>query len=93
MTGDDEANLSHRLLLTDTQVASLHKSFANKSLAKIKFLKAQLSKIIQSEGLLGRFLGPPMTVGLLLMKNIIHSLAKKCVDTTRIIALASLVGA
>ena len=44
--GDDETNFLYKLLLTDRQVASLRKVFANKSLANIKFSKTQLPKII-----------------------------------------------
>ena len=41
MIGDTEANFSHQLLLTNTQVSNLRKAFANNSSANIK-----LSKII-----------------------------------------------
>ena len=46
----DETNLPHKLLLTDTQVSRLRKDFANDSSANIKFSKIQLSKMIQSGG-------------------------------------------
>ena len=50
-SSNDETNLPHKLLLTDTQVAKTRKnSFANGSSAKIKFSKTQLSKMIQSGG-------------------------------------------
>ena len=45
---DDEINFPHELLLTNRQVANLHKAFANNSLADIKLSKPQLSKVIQS---------------------------------------------
>ena len=50
MIGDfnDEVNFPHKLLLTDRQVSSIRKAFANNSSADIKFSKTQLSKIIQS---------------------------------------------
>ena len=50
MIGDpnDEANFPHELLLTERQVPSIHKAFANNSSADIKFSKTQLSKMIQS---------------------------------------------
>ena len=52
MIGDsnDETNFPHELLLTDRQVFSVRKAFANNSSADIKFSKTQLSKIIQSGG-------------------------------------------
>ena len=58
MIGDDETNFSHKLLLTNRQVANLSKSFANKSSADIKLSKSQLSKMAQLEGFLGSLLGP-----------------------------------
>ena len=40
-----ETNFTHKLLLTDTQVANIRKALKNSSLATIKLLKTQLSKI------------------------------------------------
>ena len=40
-----ETNFTHKLLLTDTQVANIRKALKNGSLATIKLLKNQLSKI------------------------------------------------
>ena len=54
----DEINFPHELLLTNRQVANLHKAFANNSLADIKLSKPQLSKVIQSGGFFGRLLDP-----------------------------------
>ena len=42
----------------------------------IKFLKTQLSKIVQSGGFLGRPLGPLLKTSLPLMKNVLKPLAK-----------------
>ena len=39
MIGDNETNFSHKLLLTERQVSSLRKSFANNSSADIKCQK------------------------------------------------------
>ena len=39
MIGDNETNFPHKLLLTNRQVANLHKAFANHSSANIKFSK------------------------------------------------------
>ena len=54
MIGDDETNFSHKLLLTNRQAANLCKAFANYLSTGIKLSKAQLSKMIQSGGFLGR---------------------------------------
>ena len=53
---DDETNFPHKLLLTNRQVANLRKTFANYLWTNIKLSKTQLSKMIQSEGFLGRLL-------------------------------------
>ena len=66
--GDDETNFPHKLLLTNRQVAYLRKVFANYLSTDIKLSKTQLSKIIQSGGFLGRFLGSLLKAGLPLIK-------------------------
>ena len=68
MIGDKENNFSHNLLLTNKQVLNLCKD--------LKLTKIQLSKIIQSGGFFGRFLGPLLKTGLPLIKNVIKPLAK-----------------
>ena len=73
---DDETNFLHKLLLTNRRVANLRKAFANNSSTNMKLSKTQLSKMIQSEGFLGRILGPLLKTGLPLMKNVVKSLAK-----------------
>ena len=75
MTGADEFNFSHRLLLTDRHVASLRKVFANNSLTNINISKTQLSKVIRSVVFLGRLLWPLIKLSLLLMKNMFQPLA------------------
>ena len=57
MIDDDETNFPHKLLLTDRQVANLHKAFANYLSTDIKLSKTRISKMIQS-GFSGRALGP-----------------------------------
>ena len=47
MISDNETNFPHKLLLTNRQVANLHKAFANHSPTDIKLSKTQLSKTIQ----------------------------------------------
>ena len=83
MIGDNKTNFPHKLLLTNRQVSNLHKAFANNSSTDIKFSKTQLSKMIQSGGFLGRLLGPFLKTGLLLISNVIKSLAK-CFNSSRI---------
>ena len=78
MIGDfnDKGNFPHELLLTGRKVSSIRKAFTNNSSVDIKFSKTQLSKIIQSGGFLGKFLGPLLKTGLPLIKNVITPLAK-----------------
>ena len=52
---NDETNLPHKILLTDTKVSKVCKAFANGSSANTKFPKPQSSKMIQSEGSFGIF--------------------------------------
>ena len=64
MIGNNEINFAHELLLTDRQVSSLRKSFANNSSADIKLSKTELSKMIQSGRFLSRLLAPLLKTGL-----------------------------
>ena len=73
---NDNINFPHELLLTNRQVANIRKAFANHSSTDIKLSKTQSSKMIQSEGSLGRLLGPLLKAGLPLMKSVIKPLAK-----------------
>ena len=76
MVGDDETSFSHKLLLTNKQVASLRKAFENYLPTDVKLSKTQIPKMIQSGGLLGRLHSLLLKTGLLLMKNVIKPLAK-----------------
>ena len=76
MIAYDETNFSHKLLLTNRNVANLCQAFDEKSRSDIKLSKTQISKIIQSGGFLGRLLGPLLKTGLPLRKNVIKPLAK-----------------
>ena len=91
MIGDsnDKGNFPHELLLTNRQVSSIRKAFANNSSVDIKFSKAQLSKMIQSGGFLGKLLGPLLKTGLLLMKSVITPLAKNVLIPLGLTAAAS----
>ena len=71
---NDETNFSHKLLLTNRQVANLRKAFANYLSEDIKLSKTQLS--MQSGGFLGRLLGLLLKTRLSLIKNMIKPLAK-----------------
>ena len=75
---NDNTNFPHELLLTNRQVANIHKAFANHSSIDIKLSKTQLSKMIQSGGFLANFLGklagPLMKVAMPLAKNVLAPL-------------------
>ena len=62
--------LMNKLLLTNTQVPWLCKTFANNSSITKKLSKTHLSKIRRSEGLLCRLLGPLLKIYLLLITNV-----------------------
>ena len=55
---DNKTSFSHKLLATNGQVAILRKAFASESSTDIKLSKIQSSKMMQSGGLIGAFLGP-----------------------------------
>ena len=95
MKGDsnDKTNFPHELLLTDKQLSSIRKAFSNNSSVDIKFLKTQLSKMIQSGGFLRKFLSPLLKTGLPLIKNAIMPLAKSVLIPLRLTAAASVVDA
>ena len=57
--------------------------------ADIKFLKTQISKMIQSAGFLGRLLGPLLKTGLPLIKIVIKPLAKSVLISLWLTAAAS----
>ena len=69
---DDETNFPHKILLTNRQVANLHKAFANHTSTDINFSKAQLTKM-QKGGFL-KCLAPLLKSGLPLLKSVIKSL-------------------
>ena len=67
-------NLPHELLLTTRQTTKLRNAVENNLQADIKLSKAQISKIIQSGGFLGKILGPLLKTGLPLLKSVIKPL-------------------
>ena len=86
---NDNTNFPHELLLTNRQIANIRKAFANQSSTDIKLSKTQLSKMIQSEGFLGKLLGPFLKTGLPLMKSVIKPLAKSVLIPLGLTAAAS----
>ena len=90
MIGDNETNFPQKLLLTNIQVSSLCKSFANHLSTDVK---TQLSKMIQSGGFHSRLLGPLLKTGLPLIKNVIKPLAKSVLIPLGLTAAASAVDA
>ena len=69
-------NLPHELLLTSRQTTKLRSTIENNISTDIKLFEAQISKIIQSGGYLGKLLGPLLKIGLPLIKNVIKPLAR-----------------
>ena len=67
-------NLPHELLLTTRQTTKLRNAIENSLQTDIKLRKAQISKIIQSGGFLGKILGPLLKTGLPLLKSAIKPL-------------------
>ena len=75
----NENNLPHELLLTTRQIRKLRNAFNNNMSTDLKLSKAQISKIIQSGGLLGgsllsKLAGPLMKVAIPLAKNVLAPL-------------------
>ena len=86
-------NLLHELLLTTTQKTKIRNAFNNNTSTNIKLSKAQINKIIQSGGFLGKLLGPLLKTGLPLIKNVIKPLAKSVLIHLGLTAGASAAGA
>ena len=86
---NDKGNFPHKLLLANRQFSSIRKAFANNSSVDFKFSKAQLSKMIQSGGFLGKLLGALLKTGLPLMKSVITPLTKSVLIPLGLTAAAS----
>ena len=86
---NDETNFSHKLFLTNRQVANLRKAFANHTSADIKLSKTRLSKMTQSGAYLGKLLAPLLKTGLSLINNAIKPLAKNVLVPLGLTAAAS----
>ena len=69
---NNETNFPHKLLLTNRQILSLRKAFANHTSVHIKLPKAKLTKM-QKGGFL-KFLMPLLKSGLPLLKSVVKPL-------------------
>ena len=67
-------NLPHELFLTQRQITKIRNNIEGNLQTDIKLSKAQISKIIQSGGFLGKLLGPVLKTGLPLLKSVIKPL-------------------
>ena len=67
-------NLPDELSLTTRQTTKLRNAIENNISTDIKLSKAQISKIIQPGGFLGKLLGPLLKTGLPLLKSVIKPL-------------------
>ena len=78
MKNFNKDELPHELLLTTRQITKLRNDINNNLATDIKFSKAQLKKLIQSGGFLGKLLsklaGPLMKVAMPLAKNVLAPL-------------------
>ena len=68
---NNETNFLRKFLLTYTQVSEIRKAFGNGSSANIKFLKTQLSKMIQSGGIIGGLIAATPKVMFLTGKEVL----------------------
>ena len=82
-------DLPQELLLTTRQKTKLGNAFNNNMSTDLKLSRAQISKIIQSGGFLGRLLGLLLKTGLPLIKNVIKPLAKSVLIPLGLTAAAS----
>ena len=82
-------NLPRKLLLTTRQKTKIRNTFNNNTSTNIKVSKAQINKIIQSSGFLGKLLGPLLKTRLPLIKNVIKPLAKSALMPLGLTAAAS----
>ena len=83
----------HESLLTIRQKTKLRNAFNDNISTDLKLSRAQISKIIQSRGFLGRLLGPLLKTGLSLIKNMIKPLAISVLIPLGLTAAASTVDA
>ena len=82
-------DLPHDLLLATRRKTKTRNAFNNNTSTDIKFSKAQINKIIQSGGFLGKLLGPLLKTRLRLKKNVIKPLGKSVLIPSGLTAAAS----
>ena len=82
-------DIPHELLLTTRKKTKQRNSFNNNMSTDLKLCEAQISRIIQFGGFLGRILGPLLKTGLPLIKNVIKPLAKIVLIPFGLTAVAS----
>ena len=70
----NKAEVPHELLLTTRQNTKLRNALNNNSATDIKLSKAQIKKLIQSGGFLGKLAGPLMKVAMPLAKYVLAPL-------------------
>ena len=80
-------NLPHKF--TTRQTTKLRNAIENNMSTDMKLSKAQISKILQYGGFLGKLLGPLLTTGFPLIKNVIKPLAKSVLILLGLTAAAS----
>ena len=84
-----ETNFPHRLLLTNTRVSTLCKTFANNSSPDIKLSKTQLHKMGQLGKCLGKFQRQLLKTDFPLMKNVLKTQTKSVLIPLGLRAAAS----
>ena len=77
------------MLLTTRQTTRLRKAIENNMPTDVKLSKAQISKINQSGGFLGKLLGPLLKTELSLIKNVIKALTESVLIPLGLTAAAS----
>ena len=82
-------HLPHELLLTTKQKTKIRNAFNSNTSTDINLSKAQINKIIQSGGFLGKLLSPLLKIGLPLIKNVLKPLAKSVLIPLGLTAAAS----
>ena len=78
-----------KFLLIYRQVSKFPRAFANDSSANIKLSKSDLSRIIQSGGLVDIFLEPLQKAGLPLMNNVLTPLDKSVLISLGLVAASA----
>ena len=81
--------LTHELLLTTKQKTKIRNAFNSNTSTDTNLSKAQINKIIQSGGFLGKLLSPLLKIGLPLIKNVLKPLAKSVLIPLGLTAAAS----